>query len=304
MASSYLFVAVLCLGAILPDLSGATSPPVATCDPEQASAAADVVVRHINGHHKHGYKFRLAEVLSSNYQPLADNCVIDLQLKLSQTNCHVTNPQSYDRCEVSAPTDRGASATCNIRLSVTGGAANVLHYNCDTQADPNNSELSMICPDCPTLTPLDSEVGRTAVQAAVRKYNQETNHLTYFGLMEISKLTSYYIPAPNFGTMMGLEFAMVETVCSKDSRMVLEACSPRCPQRAHHVFCKTAYKITGGEVDDLKCEMYPAIDNTPLAEEPKCVLFHGSPEDEACHHQLTVHQKDVHQICPFTSPAA
>ncbi|XP_077463761.1 alpha-2-HS-glycoprotein-like [Stigmatopora argus] len=242
------------------------------------------------------------KTLGSSLQ-VSDNCVIDLQLKLSQTKCHVSNPKYHEDCEVMAPSDRGASANCNIRLSVTGGVANVVHYNCDTKAEPNNSEMAMICPDCPGLSPLDSEIGLTAVQAAVRQHNQQSNHLNYFGLMEISKLTSYYIPAPSMGTMMGLEFAMVETACRKDSRMVLEACSPRCPDRAHHIFCKATYKVRGREVDELECEFYPPKDITPLAVEPTCTLFHGSPEDEACHRQLQVHHKDVHQICPFTSLA-
>ncbi|XP_057698211.1 alpha-2-HS-glycoprotein-like isoform X1 [Corythoichthys intestinalis] len=296
--ATHLLAALLCCATAL--LVAATSPPV-TCVDDAGAAATILAVQHINEHHKHGYKFKLEETQASNFQQGSDRCHFDLLLKLRQTKCHVSNPKSHEDCEVMTRTDRGALATCNSKVEVVGGVAHVVSHNCDTKAEFTNAEMAMTCPDCPGLTALDDETGAKAAQAAVKKYNQQNNHLHYFGLMEISQLKSFYIPSPTGGTFLRLEFALVETVCPKDSRIAQEACEARCPDRAHHAFCKTRYRIIGGEVGDLDCELYLPKDITPLADgqtEPTCVLFHNSQEDAACHHG-TNQQKEVHQICPF-----
>nr|XP_061790309.1 alpha-2-HS-glycoprotein-like [Nerophis lumbriciformis] len=296
--ATHLLTALLCCSTALL-LVAATSLAV-TCDDDGGAAAASLAVRHINEHHKHGYKFKLDAPPASNFQQGPDGCQIDLLLKLRQTKCHVSNPKSHEDCEVMSLGDRGALATCNSRVDVIGGVATVISHNCDTKAENTNAEMVLICPDCPSLSPLDDETGVKAVQAAVKNYNQQHNHQNYFRLMEISQLTSYYIPG--MGTFMSLEFALVESVCPKDSRIVLETCEARCPDRAHHAFCKTTYNIIGGEFGNLECELYLPKDISPLADgqtEPTCVLFHDSQEDAACHHHVSSQQKEIHQICPF-----
>ncbi|XP_057696261.1 alpha-2-HS-glycoprotein-like [Corythoichthys intestinalis] len=297
--ATHLLAALLCCASAL--LVAATSPPV-TCVDDAGAAATILAVQHINEHHKHGYKFKLDEAQASNFQQGSDRCHFDLMFKLRQTKCHVSNPKSHEDCDVMSRTDRGALATCNSTVEVVGGVAHVVSHNCDTKAEFTNAEIAMICATCPGLMPLDDETGAKAAQAAVKKYNQQNNHLHYFGLMEISQLQTYYNSSPTGGTFLRLEFALVETVCPKNFRVAQEACEARCPDRAHHAFCKTRYRINGEEVGDLDCELYLPKDITPLADgqiEPACVLFHNSQEDAACHHHVGNQQPEIHQICPF-----
>ncbi|XP_077440997.1 alpha-2-HS-glycoprotein-like [Vanacampus margaritifer] len=300
MATHLLAVLLFCAAAT-PGLLGAPTAPAVTCSAESVAAAASLAIRHINEHHMHGFKFKLQEVVSNNFQQEADSCHIDVNMKLMETDCHVTNPKTENQCEAMMNLGRGAVADCSSKLTVMGGVATVTSHTCVTKPELTNAEMAMTCPDCPALLPLNDEMGVKAVQEAVKKYNQESNHAHYFTLMEISQLTRGYIMSSGMRTWT--KFALVETTCPKHARIVPEACTPRCPDRAHHVFCKTSYSHSSGQVGELLCDLYVPKNSNPLPvgeQEPVCgPSFHHSPEGSACAAQLSTHEPAIHQICPF-----
>ncbi|XP_049587387.1 alpha-2-HS-glycoprotein-like [Syngnathus scovelli] len=294
-----LLAVVMCCALAPAGLLGA--PAEVTCGEDSATAAANLAVRHINEHHKHGFKFKLQEVRSSKYQAVEGGCHVDINMELKQSNCHITNPKLEDQCDFMMQSERGAVANCSSKLNVMGGVATVTNHNCVTKPELSNAEMVIICPDCPVLLPLNDEMGVNAVEEAVKKFNRESNHQHYFALMEISHLTSGYIPSSGMRTYP--KFALVETTCPKHSKIMHEACTPRCPDRAHHVFCKTSYSHSNAEVGELRCELYLPKNSEPLADseqEPTCgPLFHQSSEESACRAQLSTHEPAIHQICPF-----
>ncbi|XP_061681022.1 alpha-2-HS-glycoprotein-like [Syngnathoides biaculeatus] len=300
MPTQLLAVLLLCAAAA-PGLRGAPSSPAVTCDGGGEAAAASLAVRHINEHHEHGFKFKLDEMQSSKIEHVPGGCHFDVNVKLMQTDCHVTNPKPADQCDFMMQSERGAVATCNSKLDVKGGVATVTSHQCATRPELSNSEMVATCPDCPALLPLDDETGVKAVEEAVKKFNRESNHQNYFALMEISLLTSGYIPS--VGTNTWLKFALVETVCPKNSRILQQACTPRCPDRAHHAFCESSYTHSTGELGAVTCEVYLPKNTEPLepgAQEPACSAgFHGSAEASACTARLGAAEPSIHPICPF-----
>ncbi|XP_061663596.1 uncharacterized protein LOC133493799 isoform X6 [Syngnathoides biaculeatus] len=69
-----LFAVLLWCAAALSGLLAAPSWPAVTYDKENVTAAAPFGVRHINGMHKHGFRFKLQEVQRSKYQQCRKCC--------------------------------------------------------------------------------------------------------------------------------------------------------------------------------------------------------------------------------------
>ncbi|XP_077566603.1 antihemorrhagic factor cHLP-B-like isoform X2 [Stigmatopora nigra] len=271
-----------------------------TCTEESVMAAANRSVRHINKHHKHGFKFKLQEVQNSKYQQFTGGCHIDVNVKLVQTKCHFTNPKPHQQCEVWPRDQPGAMASCSVEFWVMWGMAKITKYDCTTRPERTNDEVQMICPACPKLLPLDDPIGLKAVEQAVRLFNQKSERQSYFTLLEVARLTSWN--EVTIGTVTWLKFALVETMCPRETMKTL-TCTPRCPNRAHHVFCQTAYFNAHNQVGELDCEVYPPKNVTPLPEgeaEPVCgPLFHQSPEACVCKSKLKNPDMSIHHICPF-----
>lgn len=53
-----------------------------------------------------------------------------------------------------------------------------------------NKEMVMICPDCPTLMPLNSPEGLDAVHKAVEKFNHNETNQHYYTLQEVGRILS------------------------------------------------------------------------------------------------------------------
>ncbi|XP_057678762.1 antihemorrhagic factor cHLP-B-like isoform X2 [Corythoichthys intestinalis] len=289
MAVHPLAVLLLCALA-LPGLLATTLMPSrfnVTCSEDNVNVAASFALQFINKHHKHGFKFKLQEVQSSKYQQFSGACHIDVNLKLVQTRCHISNPKPHQECELWRREERE-------EVNVSRPPKLCCH-------ERTNDEMKLICPSCPELLPLDDPVGVSAVEQAVLRFNQKSEHSHYFGLMEVARLTSRKLVT--IGTVTWLKFALVETTCPKEASNTLVACTPLCPDRAHHVFCQTAYYNAHNQVGELDCEMYPPKDSAPLTlgeREPVCgPLFHDSAEDCICKAKLETTDPAIHHICPF-----
>ncbi|XP_061680851.1 alpha-2-HS-glycoprotein-like [Syngnathoides biaculeatus] len=298
---AHLVAVLLWCAAALPSLLAAPSLLAVTCDKESEAAAASLGVQHINREHKHGFRFKLEVVQSSKYQQVSGGCHIDVNVKLAQTKCHFTNPKPDDQCELWRLDERGAVATCSIEFWVMWGVAKVTKYECTTRPELTNEELETVCPVCPKLLPLDDPTAVEAVHDAVVKFNRETEQKNYFTLLEVAHVTVESVAT--IGAITSLKFALVETTCRRGARNTFIPCTPRCPDRAHHVFCQTAYYNLHRQVGKLECELYLPKNPGPYptdVPEPVCrPLFHQSPEACVCKERLKYPDHAIHHICPF-----
>ncbi|XP_061681057.1 antihemorrhagic factor cHLP-B-like [Syngnathoides biaculeatus] len=298
---THLVAVLLWCAAAFSGLLAAPSLPVVTCDKENVGVVARLGVQHINGKHKHGFRFKLLVVQSSDYQQISGGCHIDVNVKLVQSKCHFTNPKPDDQCELWRLDERGAVATCSIEFWVMWGMPKVTSHECTTRPELTNEELVTICPICPKLLPLDDPTAVKAVHDAVVKFNRESQHHKYFTLMEVAHVTMGSDAI--IGPITSLQFALVETTCPRGARNTFVPCTPRCPERAYHAFCQTSYYNLHKQVGKLDCEFYPPKNQGPHptdVPEPVCrPLFHRSPEACICKARLNNPDQAIHHICPF-----
>nr|XP_020476557.1 antihemorrhagic factor cHLP-B-like [Monopterus albus] len=219
--------------------------PVTFTD-NNSTAAARLAMHHINEHHNHGYKFQLSETQGYKAEKVDEVKLIELQLNLLETRCHVVNPKHFEDCETRSEGERAVKANCTVMMTVKNGDAKVTKYECDTRQAKTNFEMAMICPDCPVLLALNTSEGLQSANEAVRKINQNTTNKHYYILQEVGRIQAGYIPMK--GMYYYVEFAIVETHCPMGSRIVPEACKPLCPERAHHALCQSTYSRDEGLV--------------------------------------------------------
>ncbi|XP_039456597.1 histidine-rich glycoprotein-like isoform X1 [Oreochromis aureus] len=262
-----------------------------TCSEGNGPAAADKAVHHINEYHDHGYKFRLHEVQGNSVEQVDGGCNVKLQLDLRETKCHTTNPKPFEDCEIREETARAVKANCTVLMTIKDGDATITKYECDTRQVNTNSEMVRICPDCPVLLPLNDSEGLKSVHEATTEFNKNTSNQHYYILKEVGRISSGYIMTS--GMNYYAEFALVETHCPMGSRIVIEACTPLCPDRARHAFCKSSYSSENGLLSN-DCDFYPAENTTALGpgeKEPDCRHHgrrlphsHGGPPPHAHDH--------------------
>ncbi|XP_019723778.1 fetuin-B-like [Hippocampus comes] len=152
------------------------------------------------------------------------------------------------------------------------GVAKITKHKCTTRPDHTKDEMMTLCPSCPKLLSLNDQTGVSAVQQAVLRFNQESKHHNYFTLLEVAQLTEEYIVA--IGTITWLKFALVETMCPQEATHTFAACMPRCPDKAHHIYCQTSYYNSYKQVGELECETYPPKNSETLpAGQPESVCM-------------------------------
>ncbi|KAK2815994.1 hypothetical protein Q5P01_026461 [Channa striata] len=263
------------------------------CTGDGIGPAASLTMQHINKYHRHGYKFRFNDTLGHKLEKTDDGCNVELHLGLLETKCHVVNPTPFEDCPLREHYAREVMANCSVEVTVKSGEAKVVKYLCDTEQVLSNREMVQICPDCPVLIPLNSTEGLKSVHEAVKKFNENTTHQHYYILKEVGRISSGYIMMS--GMNYYAEFALVETSCPVGSRIVIEACKPLCPDRAHHAFCRSSYSDTNG-LGSLDCEFYPPLNTTAPGpgEKDKCQHPHHSGHHDGHGHDRHGHGHDRH----------
>lgn len=278
-----------------------------TCSEDGGAAAARLAMHHINEHHDHGYKFKLDKVNSTKLEKVDDGCNIELQLDLLQTKCHTVNPKHFEDCDTPDEDFKAVMASCTVTMTVKDTDAKVTKYDCDTRKVHTNSEMVMMCPDCPTMIALNSPEGLKAVHEAVQKFNMNSTNQHIYILQEVGLVLSTYI------MMRGMnyypEFVLVETHCPWGTKIMPEACNPLCPDRAHHAFCRASYSSAG--LTSLECEVYPPTNTTALGlgeQEPVCRPLRrvGPPPPDPTSHQgpaapPVVQERQQHGLPPQQS---
>ncbi|KAM4629646.1 HSF-like protein [Polymixia lowei] len=265
---------------VLPCSAAPALEPV-TCGENGGGAAARLAMHHINENHHHGYKFKLSEILSSRVEQGLGECNVMLELSLQETQCHTINPEHFEDCEIRAETDTQVTANCNVVLTIKDGVANVTKYDCETKRALTSQELVRLCPDCPQLLPLNNTEGLKSVRLAVEHFNKNTTNQRYYTLLEVGRMSSGYMMMA--GMAYFAEIALVETHCPMGSRIVIEACKPLCPDRAHHALCDSSYV---NEEISIECKFYTPANTTSLEpgqQEPRCPPPHASGQGPPPH---------------------
>ncbi|XP_053285924.1 alpha-2-HS-glycoprotein 1 [Pleuronectes platessa] len=244
------------------------------CNEDHSAAAARMAVHDINEHHKHGYKFRLSEIKENKMDKVEEGCTIELHLDLLETKCHSISPKHFEDCETRQESSGAVMANCTVMMAVKDGNANVTRYDCDTRQVRTNREMSRMCPDCPTLIPLNSHEALTAIEKAVHEENINSTNEHFYVLQEVGRVMSGWMSSQ--GMYYSSEFVIVETHCPMGSRIAIQACDPLCPDRARHAFCRSFY-TKGSGLRSVDCEYYPALNTTALGpgeKEPQCQYPH------------------------------
>ncbi|XP_060933661.1 alpha-2-HS-glycoprotein 1 isoform X2 [Limanda limanda] len=264
-----LHVLVLLASVVLLCRASPVLEPV-MCNEDHSAAAARLAVHDINEHHKHGYKFQLSEIKENKMDKVEEGCTIELHLDLLETKCPSISPKHFEDCETRDESQRAVMANCTVMMAVKDGNADVTKNDCDTRLVKTNSEMHRICPDCPSMIPLNSPEGLKAIETAVHEENINSTNEHFYILQEVGRVKSGWMSSQ--GMYYSSEFVIVETHCPMGSRIAIEACDPLCPDRARHAFCRSFY-TQGAGLQSVDCEYYPALNKTALGpgeKEPQC----------------------------------
>ncbi|XP_048024807.1 alpha-2-HS-glycoprotein 1 [Megalobrama amblycephala] len=253
------------------------------CQEDQDKTATLAAERFINEHHRHGYKFKFVSQDSRSAEK-TDPCEVILGITLEETECHIVNPKPLDQCDTRMESETKVTAKCNVTVSSVEGKAAVKRYICDTE--PASHEILVkTCPDCPSLLPLHEPKGLESVKTALQKFNKESNHASYFKLMEVGRISTQWMFS---GQSFFAAFAIMETDCpKKEASQKQEACKALCGDQARYGFCKSS-KV-GDEEPTVDCEIYKAQNFTHPMQHPaqskRDCKFHGHPPHHHPEHQ-------------------
>ncbi|KAI2650088.1 Alpha-2-HS-glycoprotein [Labeo rohita] len=276
------------LAALVSALHGASLPAETDveykCQKDQDKIATLEAERFINGHHRHGYKFKFVSQDSRSADEKKDPCDVILGITLEETECHIVNPKPLDQCKARMESETKVTAKCNVTISSVEGKAAVKRYICDTE--PGSHEMLVKkCPDCPSLLPLHDPKALESVKTALQKFNKQSNHKSYFKLMEVGRISTQWMFS---GQSYFAQFAIMETNCTnKEALQKEEACKALCWDQARYGFCKSS-KV-GTEEPEVECELYEAQNITHPMKHPaqsrRDCKFHGPPRPHHPGHQ-------------------
>uniref|UniRef100_A0A9J7ZXC6 Alpha-2-HS-glycoprotein 1 n=1 Tax=Cyprinus carpio carpio TaxID=630221 RepID=A0A9J7ZXC6_CYPCA len=255
------------------------------CQEDQDNIATLAAVRFINDHHRHGYKFKFVSLDSRSADEKTDPCGVILGITLEETECHIVNPKPLDQCNTRMETETKVTAKCNVTVLSFEGKAIVACYICDTKPD-SHEILVTKCPDCPILLPLNDPNGLESMKTALQKFNKESNHESYFKLLEVGRISTKWMLS---GQGFFAQFAITETNCPKTvDYQKQKACKALCGVKARYGFCKS-YRV-GNEEPEVECEIYKAQNTTHPMKHPaqsrKDCKFHGFPPPHFPGHNL------------------
>uniref|UniRef100_H3C5X1 Cystatin domain-containing protein n=1 Tax=Tetraodon nigroviridis TaxID=99883 RepID=H3C5X1_TETNG len=128
--------------------------------------ASDLAVQHINQHHRHGYKFSLDDVSEAQLERVAGGVASSCSAPEGD-DVSRGRPQRAPGVRSRMMGERAVVANCSVLITVKDDNATVSRYDCQTRQEMTNREMMRMCPDCPTLLPLDDPKGLEAVQEAI-----------------------------------------------------------------------------------------------------------------------------------------
>lgn len=220
------------------------------CNGQEALAAAELTVDHINKDRKHGYKFSLDRI--ENAQELAEangTTVYYLDFDVRETKCHLLSHKPLKDCEIRSFRDTKVDGDCKAVVETKAGApGHVKGYKCEISPD-SAEDVAEKCLDCPHLMLANSTEAQHAVKVSLDKFNKISNHQHTFELEEVTRAST---KGP--GTPVMAEFVIHETTCIKGS----DACTLNILLHPDHAFCVATVTPVNAtdETVDVVCELY------------------------------------------------
>lgn len=244
-------------------------PKIPGCDDPETEEAAAAAMDYINKHLKHGYKVvlnRIEKVVQQERRPHGK--VIELELDLLETTCHIVSPTPAENCTVRQREEHVVEGDCDVKMIKDNGHYKVVCTKCHSSPDSHEHVL-IPCTKCIHLSNLnDTDVVNTA-KAALAKYNAANDSHDYFKLLEISR--GYH---EGSSKDVHVEFAIVNTNCSvQQAKEHAEDCHVADDAHRHYGFCKaSSHKAAaeGAEEHDVHCTIYdhqPGVHHHHLTEE-------------------------------------
>ncbi|XP_058890539.1 fetuin-B-like [Acipenser ruthenus] len=226
-----------------------------SCECPDAVAAADLALRKINSHRNQGYIFsyhRLSNVNQKQKGPMGT--VFYLTIDVLETSCNVLSKRLWTSCEV-RPLTEAVYGQCQatIYINKVERAIRLYNYNCSLRPVPRN-RVHDICLNCPEARKVDDPAVLNATQLVLQKYNNESPHLKYFALLNVTKASEQALVAKKYA----LEFTIQETVCPKVThRGDVSQCELMTCEFAHKGHCKGSYmKAPDNEYITVSCELF------------------------------------------------
>ncbi|CAF91632.1 unnamed protein product [Tetraodon nigroviridis] len=150
--------------------------------------ASDLAVQHINQHHRHGYKFSLDDVSEAQLERVAGGVASSCSAPEGD-DVSRGRPQRAPGVRSRMMGERAVVANCSVLITVKDDNATVSRYDCQTRQEMTNREMMRMCPDCPTLLPLDDPKGLEAVQEAITEFNKNASNQRVFVLWEVGRIS-------------------------------------------------------------------------------------------------------------------
>ncbi|XP_004675131.1 PREDICTED: fetuin-B-like isoform X1 [Condylura cristata] len=214
---------VLCALAVV---TGATSPPGPDlppikpspllsrgCNDSDVLSFAGVALEHINRDRKDGYVLRLNRVSDAReHRQASGGTLYYLTLDVLETDCHVLSKKPWKECE-GRPLHVSVYGQCKALLYMpqTTRILNTRAYNC-TLRPVSSRKIHSMCPDCPTLRPIDvsnPEVLEAATES-LAKYNNESTSKQY-SLVKVTRASAQWV----YGFSYSVEYLIKEEPCTK-----------------------------------------------------------------------------------------
>ncbi|XP_059915907.1 alpha-2-HS-glycoprotein-like isoform X2 [Gadus macrocephalus] len=183
------------------------------CDSPDIEAVAMVAQDYLNGQHTHGYKYVLNRIEDVKIiTTLSGEATYLMEVDLLETSCHVLDPKPLTNCSVRPKVMTAVEGDCDVVLKQVGGALSVTAFKCKTEESRED-----MCPDCPTLLPLNDTIGLDFVQASLGTFNVRTNQT--FSLMEVGRMSKKPISA---GDIIAAEYVIIGANCTSSECVPLD----------------------------------------------------------------------------------
>ncbi|KAL8188097.1 UNVERIFIED_CONTAM: hypothetical protein K2H54_061226, partial [Gekko kuhli] len=193
--------------------------------------------------------------------------MIELELDVVETTCHIVDPTPAENCTVRDPAQHAVEGECDVKMLKDDGHYKVLRTKCHSSPD-SAEDLRKVCPDCEPLALLnDTDVVNT-VHAALDEYNAQNTTHDHYKLVEISRGRHSHLAKAVYA-----EFAIVNTNCSAHHAKEQEdECHVATGDHLHYGFCKASFHKSAAEDAADRHEVH-------------CTVFEHQPGVH--HHHLT-----------------
>ncbi|KAL4630786.1 fetuin-B-like, partial [Arapaima gigas] len=198
-------------------------PKPGLCKDPSALGAARLALTKINQDRTQGYVLSLNRLCNVNQMPHEPmGMVYYLTMDILETKCHVLSKKDWKDCEVRSMDQTPVYGQCKatIYINKVQRIVNLHSYSC-TMRPASASKIHKICPDCPSLMPLDSDTILKTVEKSLEEFNKKSGLSNYFALLNVTRASAQR----GIAMFDFVEFTIQETTCS-NSTDVSEA--PKC----------------------------------------------------------------------------